>query len=81
MTDKKIKGLNFNHFYYADDKGNTTQFEVDVPDSLDLVGYYTQSKADELLSSLGWFGVPHIQGKFKVTIEFHPDTEDEVEDE
>ena len=75
MTDKKIRGQNFNHFYYADDEGNTTEvkFSTDVhwKGMLELIA----DGMDEVYNREFCKGK---QGNWKVTIEFHP--EDEVED-
>ena len=71
MTDKKIRGQNFNHFYYADERENTVQFTM--PN-----GFYFDALFDNLDELCSRFG--YIKGNLKFTIEFYPDTEDEVED-
>lgn len=72
MTKRKepVRGQNFRWFYYADDDGNTVQFEVgserdDVGKDFYGACYLLQRRFN-------------TRGKFVVTVEFYPD---EVEDE
>ena len=69
MTDKKIRGQNFNYLF-LEERENTIEFTMHD-------GFYFEPLFDNLNELCSRFG--YIKGTLKFTIEFHP--EDEVEDE
>jgi len=77
MTDKKIRGQNFNHLY-IEERENTQEVKVSAELSWDDQRNTIMSAFDALDERMGW---PHLLGSgyYRVTIEYH--SEDEVEDE
>ena len=74
MTDKKIRGQNFNNLY-LEERENTIDFTFDISAPPSKLVKIFQDAVWTLLERYS----EYLVGTIKVTIEFHP--EDEVEDE